>query len=119
MIITDETDDEAFAKWESYQAGLDVEAAANVMGRAAEDIKGDGVSKAMQREDGTVNMNIGALIGSHENVARMLDEAAQVEGTKGIMLIFDDYHAGMDAFAERVQPLMACRQDRLTAMAAE
>lgn len=119
MVITGETDDEAFAKWESYQAGLDVEAAANVMGRAAEDIKGDGVNKAMQREDGTVNMNIGALIGSYESVAKMLDEASEVPGTKGIMLIFDDYIAGMDAFADRVQPLMECRKDAMAAIAAE
>ncbi|SFR12236.1 pyrimidine utilization protein A [Poseidonocella sedimentorum] len=119
MIIADETDEAAFARWESYQAGLDVEAAANVMGRAAEDVAGDGVNKAMQREDRTVNMNVGALIGSFENVARMLDEAAEVAGTKGIMLVFDDYYDAMDTFAERVQPLMACRADRLAAIAAE
>lgn len=28
------------------------------------------------------------------------------------MLTFDDFLAGLDAFGTRIQPLMACRQDR-------
>jgi pyrimidine oxygenase len=31
------------------------------------------------------------------------------------MLIFDDFLIGLDAFGERIQPLMACRQDRVPA----
>jgi pyrimidine oxygenase len=31
------------------------------------------------------------------------------------MLIFDDFLAGLDAFGERIQPLMACRRDRAQA----
>jgi pyrimidine oxygenase len=118
MVITGQTDDEAFAKWDHYQRGLDVEAAANVTGRAAEDLSGTGASSLqLQREDQTVTMNIGALIGSYENVARMLDEAAAIEGTKGIMMIFDDWDKGMDDFRDYVQPKMECRKERL--MAAE
>ena len=46
-------------------------------------------------------------------VARMLDEVASMPGVKGIMLTFDDFFEGLDKFGERIQPLMACRQDRL------
>ncbi len=47
----------------------------------------------------------------------MLDEAAAIEGTKGIMMIFDDWDKGMDDFRDYVQPKMECRKERL--MAAE
>ena len=47
----------------------------------------------------------------------MLDEAATVPGTKGIMLTFDDFVVGMDNFGSRIQPLMACRADRLKSAA--
>jgi hypothetical protein len=40
---------------------------------------------------------------------RMLDEAASVAGTKGIMPTFDDFVVGMDQFGQRIQPLMSSR----------
>jgi pyrimidine oxygenase len=39
----------------------------------------------------------------------MLDEAASVPGTKGIMLTFDDFVIGMEQLGRRIQPLMASR----------
>lgn len=62
-----------------------------------------------------MNLGIGTFVGSYETVAKLLDEAAAVEGTKGIMLTFDDFQNGLEAFGEKIQPLMACRQDRLVA----
>ncbi len=55
-------------------------------------------------------MNMGTLVGSYERVAAMLDEAAAVEGTKGIMLVFDDFLQGMDDFGTKIQPLMRTRE---------
>jgi pyrimidine oxygenase len=46
----------------------------------------------------------------------MLDEAASVPGTKGIMLTFDDFVIGMEQYGQRIQPLMASR-GRLLAVA--
>ncbi len=43
-------------------------------------------------------------------LARMLDEAAAMPGVKGLMLTFDDFLIGMDAYGERIQPLMQCRK---------
>jgi pyrimidine oxygenase len=54
-----------------------------------------------------VNFNMGTLVSSHATVAALLDEVATVAG---IMLTFDDFLAGMEAFGERIQPLMVCRQ---------
>jgi pyrimidine oxygenase len=39
----------------------------------------------------------------------MLDELAEVDGTKGIMLVFDDFLEGIENFGTRIQPLMASR----------
>jgi pyrimidine oxygenase len=60
---------------------------------------------------------MGMIVGSYATVARMLDEAAAVPGVKGIMMTFDDFVEGIDAFGQHIQPLMACRKD--IAMAAE
>ena len=56
-----------------------------------------------------VNINMGTLVGSYESVARMLDEVAEVPGTEGVLLTFDDFVQGVEAFGERIQPLMKSR----------
>ena len=72
----------------------------------------DSTATWMNLPEGAVNFNMGTLVGSYATVARMLDEAATVPGVKGIMLTFDGFLAGLDAFGTRIQPLMACRQNR-------
>jgi pyrimidine oxygenase len=57
-----------------------------------------------------VNFNMGTLVGSYATVARLMDELATVPGVKGIMLTFDDFLAGMDAFGEHILPLMQSRK---------
>ena len=60
---------------------------------------------------------MGTLVGSYASVAKMLDEATTVPGTKGILLTFDDFVAGIEDFGTRIQPLLACRADRLSVAA--
>jgi pyrimidine oxygenase len=55
---------------------------------------------------------MGTLVASYGTVARMLDEAASVPGTKGIMLTFDDFLIGLDRFGQRIQPLIRWRPTR-------
>ncbi|KAL3427340.1 methanesulfonate monooxygenase [Phlyctema vagabunda] len=111
MIIAYETDDEAWAKWDWYSEGVDLDATSWVAGQASKDVKADSKATAtrISRSDNPVNLNGGALIGSFEKVAGLLDEAASIAGTKGIMLIFDDFLIGLDNFGKRIQPLMKCR----------
>jgi len=45
----------------------------------------------------------------------MLDDVARVEGTHGVLLTFDDFLEGIEAFGQRIQPLMECRRDVITA----
>jgi len=39
----------------------------------------------------------------------MLDEMAEVPNTGGVLLTFDDFLDGVEAFGTRVQPLMKSR----------
>lgn len=57
-----------------------------------------------------MNLNQATFIGSYEKVAGMLDEVAELPKIKGIMLTFDDFLVGLDAFGKRIQPLMKCRK---------
>ena len=111
MIIADETDAAAFAKWEHYRSGADLGALAWMSGQAAGDPNAaeGSTARTMTLPEGAINFNMGTLVGSHEAVARMLDEVAEVAGVKGIMLTFDDFLIGMEQFGRRIQPLMASR----------
>jgi pyrimidine oxygenase len=119
MVIADETDDLAQAKWQKYVEGADTEALAYLGFEASADKKADETSTArtIAMANSPINFNMGTFVGSYATIARMLDEAAAVPGTKGIMLTFDDFVIGMDQFGQRIQPLMKCRRD-VTAVAA-
>ena len=115
MMIADETDEAAFAKWQKYKDGVDVDALAWMADQGGQDKTADASStaKTINLPEQAVNFNMGTLVGSYANVARMLDEAATVPGTKGIMLTFDDFIVGIEQFGRRIQPLMKSRADRL------
>ncbi len=112
MVIADETDQAAQAKWESYKAGKDLDALSWLGAQATADDKADvgGTAQTMINPVSAVNFNMGKLVGSYATVAKMLDELATVEGVAGAMLTFDDFIVGMEAFGERIQPLMASRK---------
>ncbi|MCX7374102.1 MAG: pyrimidine utilization protein A [Alphaproteobacteria bacterium] len=114
MVIADETDEAARAKWEHYKAGADEEAIAWMGGQAAQDKRVGADTNVRQLADAVsaVNINMSTLIGSYATVARMLDEMAAVPGCGGVMLTFDDFEQGVEAFGTRIQPLMQCRQHR-------
>jgi pyrimidine oxygenase len=119
MVIADETDEAAMAKWKHYNEGADLDAMTWLADQANADSNAAATSTARQMAapTGAVNFNMGTLVGSYANVARMLDECATVPATKGIMLTFDDFLIGMEQFGRRIQPLMQSRQARLAAVA--
>jgi pyrimidine oxygenase len=113
MIIPDETDEAAFAKWEHYKAGIDLEAIAHRNEQAKDDPSKDPYSQANKRslEGGeSLPTNQGVLVGSYASIARMLDEMAAVPGVRGVMMTFDDFVIGMEQFGTRILPLMRCRE---------
>lgn len=111
MVIADETDEAARAKWEHYKAGADAEAIAWLGLQGAADTKSGSDTNVRQMADpvSAVNINMGTLVGSYASVARMLDEVATVNDTGGVMLTFDDFLKGIDDFGTRIQPLMKSR----------
>ncbi len=112
MVIADETDDAAIAKWEHYKAGTDLEALAYRDEQAQDDPNTDVYAQPNRRRIlGTNKLptNQGVLVGSYASVARMLDELAEVPGVQGVMLTFDDFVIGMEQFGTRIQPLLRCR----------
>jgi pyrimidine oxygenase len=111
MVIADETDEAAQAKWDLYKDGADTVALGWMGVQASADKKADASStvKSMTNPVSAVNFNMGTLVGSYATVASLLDELETVPGIAGIMLTFDDFLVGMDQFGTRIQPLMASR----------
>jgi pyrimidine oxygenase len=111
MIIADETDAAAQAKWQHYKDGTDLEAIAHRDAQAKDDPSTDKYAQPNRRalEGGDkLPTNQGVLVGSYASVARMLDEMAAVPGVKGVMMTFDDFVIGMEQFGTRIMPLMRC-----------
>jgi pyrimidine oxygenase len=111
MVLAEETSADAWAKWEHYKAGADEEAIKWLGLQSAADTKSgsDTNVRHMSNPVSAVNINMGTLIGSYEEVAAMLDEMAEVPGTGGVMLTFDDFVEGVEKFGKYVQPLMKSR----------
>lgn len=112
MVIADETDEAAMAKWRHYKDGVDLEALHWRDVQAGADPNKDPYSTPNRRKllgDERWPTNQGVLVGSYASVARMLDELAQVPGVRGVMLTFDDFVIGMEQFGQRIQPLMRSR----------
>ena len=114
MIIADETDDKAMAKWRLYRDGADQGALQWLTNQAAPNAQG-GTSNTnttqLAAPESAVNLNMGTLVGSYDSIARMLDEVAAVPDTKGVLLVFDDFVQGVEAFGTRIQPKMRSRAD--------
>ncbi len=114
MIIADETDAAAEAKWEHYKAGTDLEAMAYRDAQASDDPNPDPYSQAHKRATLGIDKlptNQGVLVGSYAKVAKMLDELATVPGVTGVMMTFDDFVIGMEQFGSRIMPLMRSRNE--------
>ncbi len=111
MIIADETDEAATAKWELYKSGVDTEAVRWLADQSAADTSSgaDANVRQMANPTSAVNINMGTLVGAFATVARLLDEVASVEGTEGVLLVFDEFVRGVEEFGTRIQPLMTTR----------
>ena len=116
MVIAEATDAEANAKWEHYRDGIDLAAMGWRQSQAETDPNTDKYASAGRFAEKLRNRMPtmhGALVGSYERVASLLDEYAAIPGVRGVMLTFDDFISGMDKFGQYIQPLMRSRADTL------
>src|SRR5207302_10047527 len=114
MVIADETDAAAMAKWEHYKAGTDHEALAWRDAQAEDDPSKDPYSQPNKRRTlgiDKLSTNQGVLVGYYASVAGTLDDMATVPGVRGVMLTFDDFVIGMEQFSTLILPLMQCLVD--------
>ncbi|MCK8785085.1 pyrimidine utilization protein A [Roseomonas sp. NAR14] len=111
MVIAEETDAAAMAKWQLYCDGVDHEALGWRAAQSGQDPSKDPYATANRQKMHAPNhpTNQGVLVGSYASVARMLDEMAEIPGLRGVMLTFDDFIEGMDKFGRHIQPLMRSR----------
>ncbi len=87
MVIADETDEAARAKWEHYKAGADEEALAWLTEQSQKDTRSGSDTNVRQMADPPRRSTLTwAPVGSYASVARMLDEVASVPGTDGVLL---------------------------------
>lgn len=119
MIIMDETDQKAEDKWHLYCDNLDEDAVSWVKKQSDMDTKADARSTARRLTADAayghlVNLNGGVLIGSYEKIASLLDEIADLDGVKGVMLQFDEFVSGVDLFGKYVQPKMKSRAHKMS-----
>jgi pyrimidine oxygenase len=117
MVIADETDEAAMAKWKHYVDGTDIEALNWRIGQASAD-KQAGEQSTVGRfvRVGTeLPTAMPVLCGSYAHIADMLDQIGLQPGIKGVMLTFDDFLIGMEQFGQRIQPLMKTRAHVLAA----
>ena len=108
MAIMAETDEEAQAKWASYNAGADAAALGYMSDEGGKDTAADGsgTARTINLPEGAVNFNMATLVGSYETVARQVDQVAAMPGVKGMMFTFDDFEKGVHEFGTRVKPLL-------------
>jgi pyrimidine oxygenase len=105
-VIIDDTDEAAAAKVQRYRDGADLDALAYMTGQAGMDASGATAAKIAEMK-GAMFMGIEVIAGSPATVAERIDEIAAVEGTAGIMLVFDDFVEGLDRFGSEVMPRLA------------
>jgi pyrimidine oxygenase len=108
MAIMAETDEEAQAKWQSYNDGADAGALGYMSEEGSKDVAADGsgTARTINLPEGAVNFNMATLVGSYETVARQIDQVAAMPGVKGMMFTFDDFGQGVHNFGTRVMPLL-------------
>jgi pyrimidine oxygenase len=99
MIIADETDAVAMAKWEHYRLVRMSKRWHGTIAQAENDPSQEQPNRRKTLGINHLPTNQGVFVGSCASVVQMLDETATVPGVCGVMLTFDDFVIGMEQFA--------------------
>src|SRR5260370_29501230 len=91
MVIADETDAAALAKWEHYKAGVDLEALAWRDAQAGDDPSKDPfATKSRLTRTGKEKLptSMRVLVGSYASIARMPDALARIPAVRALLHTF-------------------------------
>lgn len=103
MIVMDDTDAEAEARVRHYQDGVDMAAIENMAKRygVAWDGKLSGMAAKPAANKGLMN---DPVVGSPDTILEKMDAVLETSDLDGLMLLFPDYVADLDAFGEAIMP---------------
>jgi pyrimidine oxygenase len=108
-VILADTDEQAKANEQKYRDGADLDAIKFMTGQASLDTAGT-TAQVITQLQGVTFMGIGLIVGSPSTVAKEIDRIAEIEGTSGMMLVFDDFLKGVERFGAEVMPILKCRK---------
>lgn len=114
FVVPGETDEAAKARVDDIVAGLDQQAAANLLGLTSVDETSEGgtisvIRQAMEAppEEGSIAFFlIAAIHGSDETIARKIEQIRDEAGLDSMMLAFIDWIDDLRWFGERIKPLI-------------
>jgi pyrimidine oxygenase len=102
-VVMDETDAAAEARVARYQAGVDMEAITN-MARSY-GVAWDGTLSGMAAKPAAnQGFQTDRVVGAPDTVVEQIEEVLDGGDLDGLMLIFPDFHADLDAFGQLVMP---------------
>lgn len=109
-VIGAETDEEAQARLDHFNAGVDVEclediAAGYEQNRSYKDVSK--LSKTWSDERNRSSVGVSPLVGSYETLARRMATAINEGELDGVLLIVPDYVKDLQALATKAFPLLA------------
>lgn len=115
IVVARDTDAEAEAEVQRLTENADMAAIKNLLESASLDPNKGGTSERMlagikqSARDGNLAFNSAPVVyGSHETVAAEIDTLAGM-GLEGALLVFPDYVPDLQAFGDKVMPLLKCR----------
>jgi pyrimidine oxygenase len=115
MIVLRDSVEEAEAEVQRWRDNADIEGLETMTGIAKQDMTADERSSARVNLTGSAALVIGTglVCGDAETVAAKLQALSEVDGTRGLMLTFQDYLVDVDRFGREVMPLL--RRDAVAA----
>lgn len=115
MLIIADTDAQAQAMYDHIEAGLDVNAIANMVGSASQDTNSGGSAQELSASGqamitkGQLSAMSPMIIGSPKTVAAKIDEIVDATGIDGMLLSWPEFLPGLRAFGEEVMPMLGCK----------
>src|SRR5258708_39643739 len=107
LIIADETDEAAMAKWEHYKAGVDLDALAWSRAQAGGDkYAADNSTAGRIRRRKPLPNSGSRAIAPHTTPARLAHGMSETDGLAEPMPTFHDSFSGLEHIGQRLEPLL-------------